>query len=119
MAKPAPTETIPWPYGWRTVWVFAFFDLPTETKPQRRAYARFRKDLLDDGFSMMQFSVYYRHCASHETAATHVQRMGGKVPKEGEVRFLTITDKQFARIRTYVGRQRQPMPGSPAQLEMF
>lgn len=114
-----PAEPAPWPYGWRTMWVFAFFDLPVETKQHRRAYTRFRKELLEDGFSMMQYSVYYRHCASHEAAVGHVQRMGGKVPPEGEVRFMTITDKQFGRIRTFVGRKRQPMPATPAQLEMF
>ncbi|WP_298721197.1 CRISPR-associated endonuclease Cas2 [uncultured Ferrovibrio sp.] len=101
------------------MWVFAFFDLPVETKKQRRAYARFRKDLLEDGFSMMQYSVYYRHCASHENAVVHVNRMGKCVPAEGEVRFMVITDKQFSKIRTFVGRARQAMPDAPAQMEMF
>jgi CRISPR-associated protein Cas2 len=96
-----------------------FFDLPVETKKQRRAYARFRKDLLEDGFSMMQYSVYYRHCASHENAVVHVNRMGKCVPAEGEVRFMVITDKQFSKIRTFVGRARQAMPDAPAQMEMF
>jgi len=116
---PRKTEDRAWPYGWRTVWVFAFFDLPVETKQQRRAYTRFRKDLLEDGFLMMQYSVYYRHCASYENAQVHMQRMGKLVPKEGEVRFMTITDKQFSKIRTFVGRARQAMPDTPAQMEMF
>ena len=46
------------PFAWRTMWVLALFDLPTESKAQRRAYTRFRKHLLEDGFTMMQYSVY-------------------------------------------------------------
>ena len=78
------------PFGWRTVWVLALFDLPTETKQQRKAYARFRKDLLKDGFSMMQYSVYQRHCASTENAEAHIQRMRKPPPDEGEVRAGSV-----------------------------
>ncbi len=53
MAK-TPSPVPDTPFGWKTVWVLSMFDLPTETKEQRRAYTRFRKDLLDDGFTMMQ-----------------------------------------------------------------
>jgi len=101
------------------MWVFALFDLPTETKIQRKAYTRFRKDLLDDGFSMMQYSVYYRHCASQENANVHIQRMGKSLPPEGEVRFITITDKQFSKILTFWGKKRKQTENAPAQLEFF
>ncbi|HVY91021.1 MAG TPA: CRISPR-associated endonuclease Cas2 [Hyphomonadaceae bacterium] len=101
------------------MWVIAMFDLPTDTPKARKAYARFRKDLLEDGFTMMQFSVYSRHCASTENADVHVNRMAGKLPPAGEVRFLTITDKQFGRIRVFWGRNRAPTRQSPAQLEFF
>ena len=107
------------PFGWRTMWVIALFDLPTETKLQRKAYARFRKDLLEDGFTMMQYSVYQRHCASSENADVHMQRMGRLVPPEGEVRFLIITDKQYGKIATYWGKNRRPQAAPPAQLEFF
>jgi CRISPR-associated protein Cas2 len=95
------------------------FDLPTDTPKLRKAYARFRKDLLEDGFSMMQYSVYQRHCASIENAEVHIGRMGKRVPAEGEVRFLVITDRQYGKIRTFWGKQRQPPAPSPTQLEMF
>lgn len=48
------------------MWVIVMFDLPTDTPKARKAYARFRTDLLKDGFTMMQYSVYIRHCASIE-----------------------------------------------------
>lgn len=101
------------------MWVIAMFDLPTDTPKARKSYARFRKCLLNDGFTMMQYSVYIRHCASIENARIHAKRMGGRVPSAGEVRFLTITDKQFGRIETYVGKTRQAPPNQPAQLELF
>ncbi len=101
------------------MWVIAMFDLPTDTPKVRKAYARFRKDLLEDGFTMMQYSVYMRHCASIENAKVHVTRMGQRVPSAGEVRFLTITDKQFGRIEIYVGKKREKPLLQPAQLEFF
>lgn len=103
MAHARPVPQSPW--GWRSMWVIAMFDLPIDTPRARRAYARFRKDLLEDGFTMMQFSIYTRHCASIDNAEIHVTRMGKRVPDEGEVRFMTITDRQFEQIRTFVGKQ--------------
>ncbi|MDA8231209.1 MAG: CRISPR-associated endonuclease Cas2 [Magnetospirillum sp.] len=117
MAHARPIPQFPW--GWRSMWVIAMFDLPTFTPQERKAYARFRKDLIEDGFTMMQYSVYSRHCASIENAEVHAKRMGAKVPAAGEVRFMIITDKQFDRIRVYVGKKRQPAPPSPSQMELF
>lgn len=99
--------------------MIAMFDLPVDTKSARRAYARFRKELLEDGFTMMQFSIYIRHCASIDNAEMHATRMGARVPERGEVRFLTITDNQFSRIKVFVGRKREKVPPAPAQLQLF
>lgn len=101
------------------MWVIAMFDLPTETRKARKAYARFRMALLKDGFTMMQYSVYKRHCASIEEAHIHVGRMGKLVPDAGEVRFLVITDRQFGRIQTFVGKTRVPTEQAPAQLMLL
>ena len=49
--------------GYRAVWIFTMFDLPTDTKKARKDYTYFRKKLLRDGFSMLQYSVYVRHCS--------------------------------------------------------
>jgi CRISPR-associated protein Cas2 len=101
------------------MWVIAMFDLPTDTPAARKAYMRFRKDLLDDGFTMMQFSVYQRHCASIENADAHVARMGQKLPPAGEVRFLTMTDFQFSRIKVFWGKKRGKTAPATPQLELF
>lgn len=105
--------------GMRSMWLIAMFDMPTVTKSHRDAYVRFRKGLKRDGFSMMQYSVYIRHCASEENANAHCERVKSILPSEGEVRILSITDKQFGRMKVFYGRKRQPVPKSPAQIELF
>lgn len=105
--------------GYRCMWVLAMFDLPVDTKKARRAYAQFRKELLKDGFTRMQFSVYVRHCPSEENAAVHVARVEKLVPPDGEVRLLTLTDKQFERQRIFWGKMRKAVAPPPAQLELF
>lgn len=101
------------------MWVVAMFDLPVDSKVARRRYGQFRKALLKDGFARMQFSVYIRHCASRENAEVHMQRIQAALPLEGEVRVLTITDKQFERMHVFWGKARQRPEHAPAQLELF
>ncbi len=101
------------------MWLFVFFDLPTKTKKERKAYARFRKDLQKDGFGMMQYSVYSRHCASSESADIHEKRIRSIVPPKGQVSILRITDKQYGNIINFWGGTRDDLPGSPQQLELF
>jgi len=105
--------------GYRCMWLLAMFDLPTDTQKARKHYAQFRKKLLTDGFVMMQFSVYIRHCASEENATVHTQRVEAFLPPEGEVRLICITDKQFERMRTFWGKKRKPPEKPHAQLELF
>lgn len=105
--------------GLNSMWVIVLFDLPTDTKKARKQYALFRKKLLNDGFGMMQYSVYYRHCASDENARAHSERVRRALPNEGEIRILKITDKQFGKIEIYYGKKRQPTEMPPAQLEIF
>jgi len=105
--------------AYRFMWVIVMFDLPVDTKAARREYARFRKKLLQDGFFMLQFSVYARPCASKENAAVHILRTERNVPPDGEVRVLTITDKQFERMRVFYGKLRRPPEKAMQQLELF
>ncbi len=101
------------------MWLFVFFDLPVGTKKERRDASRFRKELVKDGFSMMQFSVYNRHCASKESAEVHRQRIKAMIPEKGQVSILTVTDKQYGDIVSFWGRKSTPLPEGPKQLEMF
>ena len=101
------------------MWVLTMFDLPVDTKKARKAYAEFRKKLLQDGFTRMQYSVYVRHCPSEENAAVHMARVERTVPPDGEVRILVFTDKQFERMRIFWGKMRKPPAPPPQQLELF
>jgi CRISPR-associated protein Cas2 len=95
------------------------FDLPTETKQERRRYAIFRKFLLKNGFSMLQFSIYGRHCASDENADVHEKRVVIGLPDKGNVRILRVTEKQFARMKTFYGKKPRPTEEPPLQLSFF
>ncbi len=106
--------------AYRIMWVMVFFDLPTETKKERKAANDFRKRLMSDGFQMFQFSIYIRHCASVENATVHIRRVEAIVPETGKVGVMSITDKQFGDIRLFYGRKPiTPKPDSPVQLEIF
>jgi CRISPR-associated protein Cas2 len=61
---------------YRIMWILVFFDLPTETQKDKKAYTLFRKNLQKDGFTMFQFSIYVRHCASYENAEVHITYSG-------------------------------------------
>lgn len=105
--------------AYRIMWLFVFFDLPTETKQDRRNAQQFRKNLIKDGFTMMQFSVYTRHCASSESADVHENRINALLPPLGKVSLLRITDKQYGNIANFWGRAATPKPPGPQQLELF
>ena len=104
---------------YRIMWVLVFFDLPTETKKDKRAYALFRKQLQMDGFTMFQFSIYVRHCASMANADVHVKRVKNFTPEYGHVAVMCITDKQFENITVYHGSKVAKVNSQPMQLELF
>jgi len=104
---------------YRAMWMMVLFDLPTQTEQDRKTYTRFRKGLLKDGFNMMQYSVYTRHCASRENAEVHIKRVKSMLPGKGLVSIITITDKQFGDVKHYWGKKRKKSPPEPKQLEMF
>lgn len=104
---------------YRIMWILVFFDLPTETKKERKAAAKFRKDLQGDGFTMFQFSIYIRHCASRENMEVHIKRVHSFLPEQGKVGVLYITDKQFGEMQVFYGKKEdKPKPVS-LQLELF
>ena len=104
---------------YRVMWVIVLFDLPTETKRDRKAYAEFRKKLQRDGFTMFQFSTYIRHCASMENAEVHIKRVKSFLPEYGQVGILCITDKQFGNLEIFHGKKPQEATAPGQQLELF
>lgn len=105
--------------AYHIMWLFVFFDLPTNTKKERRDAAQFRKALEKDGFSMMQFSVYVRHCPSKENMNVHIARVRASMPPSGLTSILSITDKQYGEIQNFWGKAEQAKLTTPQQLEFF
>lgn len=105
--------------GYRTMWLFVMFDLPVKTKRERKRYADFRKLLVASGFSMLQFSVYARCCASEEIGKRFSSVIQKHLPPAGHVRVLMVTDRQFGKMENYVGRKPQANESAPRQLELF
>jgi CRISPR-associated protein Cas2 len=87
----------------RYMWVFVFFDLPVGTKVERRHATRFRNFLKDDGYIMLQWSVYARVCRGEDAVEKHLARASRNLPPKGSVRALQITDKQYGRMKLLVG----------------
>ncbi|PID33530.1 CRISPR-associated endonuclease Cas2 [Candidatus Saccharibacteria bacterium] len=83
--------------------VAVMFDLPTNTKSERRAATQFRKFLLNDGFDMLQYSVYTRLCPNRDVAQKHLLRVKRNAPNVGSVRVLYITEHQFTNMQILTG----------------
>ena len=87
----------------RTMRVLVMFGLPTGTKKDRKAYAYFRKRLINDGFSMLQYSVYSRITRNHDDARKYIQRVKTYLPPKGSVRIMQVTEKQYNSMLILVG----------------
>ena len=106
--------------SYKIMWILVFFDLPTYTKKERKAASDFRNSLLEDGFTMFQFSIYMRHCASRENMEVHKKRIKNFLPREGKVGMLTVTDKQFGLMDIFISHQkRESLNPTISQLELF
>lgn len=105
--------------AYRNMWVFVFFDLPTETKKERRNAALFRKNLIDKGFMMFQFSIYLRFCQSKENAEMHTKYVRRILPEKGKIGIVSITDKQFGDMEIFYGQKKESATPPPQQLTLF
>lgn len=83
--------------------LLVFFDLPVVTRAERRAYTIFRRFLVNDGYDMIQFSVYGRILNGSDALEKHYKRLVDNLPPEGSVRCLSVTEKQFAGMKLLVG----------------
>lgn len=106
--------------GWRVMWVLAVFDVPVQTKEERRAYTHFRKKLLKDNFIQHQYSVYLKHFPTMATAQSEIDRLKPAVPEDGHVAFFMLTDKQYGMTREFFGKNAtKRVPDEPDQIELF
>ncbi len=103
----------------RFMWVFVFFDLPVGSKAERRHASRFRAFLKDDGFMMLQFSVYARAMRGEDSVEKHVTRITKHLPPKGSVRTLAVTERQYARMKLLLGEPTKNETVAPQQLVLL
>jgi len=107
-------------YGdFRHMWVLAMFDLPTQTKQQRRKYTQFRNHLLDGGYSMLQYSVYQKFVTTQEAATQESLYIERALPHTGKVRILFFTSKQWRMSKVFNGKLPQAAEKTPDQLVLL
>ncbi|WP_295699563.1 CRISPR-associated endonuclease Cas2 [Helicobacter mastomyrinus] len=100
--------------------VLVMFDMPTYTKKERKLYAKFRKYLIQDGFIMLQYSVYMRICKGVISANHHLDKISLIVPPKGHIRGLILTEKQFDNMRLLLGKPNDNQKANePKQLTLF
>jgi CRISPR-associated protein Cas2 len=83
--------------------VMCMFDLPMDTPKDQKAYRIFRKELIVNGFQMLQYSVYYRVVPDRQAAKKYEGILKKLTPPHGEVRLLYISEKQFDDMQLLVG----------------
>ena len=104
---------------YRIMWVMVTFDLPTSEFIERKAAMQFRKQLQKEGFTIFQYSIYVRPCASRENATVHINRVKSFLPTHGDVCIFCLTDKQFGDIEIYHSMQKKENNSTWKQLELF
>ena len=92
------------------------FDMPTETVEERKAYRKFRKFLLSEGFIMHQFSIYSKLLLNNSAHKAMIDRLQANNPKKGNITLLTVTEKQFARMIYLNGERDMSVANSDKRL---
>lgn len=100
--------------------LLVFFDLPVVKKEDRREYQKFRNFLINDGYVMIQYSVYSRICNGLDGVNKHMSRLKRNLPSKGSVRYLEITEKQYCSMKFLVGKEKlQEKKINSHQLSLF
>lgn len=105
--------------GYQLMWMFVLFDLPVVEKEERKSATAFRNFLLDEGFSMTQYSVYNRLMSGKEAVEKYARKIFERLPEEGKVDIICITDKQYENILSYNARKGKTQKKQGQQLLLF
>ncbi len=104
---------------YRGMWLFVMFDLPVKTKANKRNYVHFRRELIKDGFTQLQYSIYARYFSCEDAAKSHRRKIKCFLPPQGQVRLLAVTDKQFGKMQIFLGKIPKSAEPPPQQLLLF
>ena len=106
--------------SYRFMRLIVMFDLPVVDPEDRRAYTKFRQFLLNDGYDMIQYSIYGRIVNGRDAQEKHLKRLQTNLPSSGSIRAMTVTEKQYAGIKLLVGtRKFQEKKVATDQLLLF
>ncbi len=105
--------------GYNLMWMMVMFDLPVLTPIERKRASDFRHLLLNMGFEMTQYSVYFRFCGDRQKTKPLVNMVKKRLPSEGKVSILFFTDKQFSETINFANHKRMPKNIKPEQLCLF
>lgn len=102
-------------------WLVVAFDLPVGSPEERKAATSFRNFLIDDGYQMIQFSVYARACVSFARQETHLERVKLHLPPEGSVRAFFVTRAQWEKAFIIYGKPAKPVEAEklPEQIQFW
>ena len=95
------------------------FDLPVVESEERKQATDFRNFLLNEGFIMAQFSVYYKLIGGKDEIPKYTGRVEKALPPKGKVDILSITDKQYGNIITFRSKKKEKGPKSAVQYQLF
>lgn len=102
--------------GYKAMWSLAFYDLPVKTKDMKRAHSRWRKYLLSEGFVRLQLSVYGKHFPSQASSRACLRRLQTRLPCFGQVRLLTVTERQMEKMDVFMGEEKTAPESVPEQI---
>lgn len=85
--------------------LMVFFDLPVKSKKDKKEYTRFHKFLINDGYYMLQYSVYSRTTRNIDDAHKHLKRLEKNLPSKGSIRAMIVTEKQYDSMYLLTGER--------------
>lgn len=100
----------------RVMRTMVFFDLPNIYAKDKRNYLKFRKYLINEGFIMMQESVYSKIVLNSQQSELLTERLKRNAPKKGLIQVLTITEKQYSQIEYIIGESNSKIIDSEDRL---
>ncbi|GMO62976.1 MAG: CRISPR-associated endonuclease Cas2 [Treponemataceae bacterium] len=99
--------------------MLVLFDLPVVEKDERKEATDFRNFLLNNGFAMVQYSIYTKVLSGTDACQKYYKLIESNLPQRGKVDILTITDKQYGNIKSYTAQCKVRKKNDVQQLLLF
>lgn len=80
------------------------FDLPRDTKEERKQASEYRNRLVELGFSMKQYSLYEREVQSNTTRNRLIEILKKEIPDSGLITLYLLPDEVNNKQITILGK---------------